>query len=308
MAVNTYDFIFSSTIIPTINRSTLARSVESVLSQHMPSADFEVIVVNDSGHPLAAAEWQCSERVTILHTNRRDRCIARNAGAAIARGAYLHFLDDDDWMLPDGLRELWSVFQTGNASWIYGTSLLVDKDEKLLTEHHIGVCGNGFVQVMAGEWLPLGASLINTEHFFKAGGFDPRLTVCQDKDICRRILLRGELASTRAPVVYIMRDRERSTTAYDRANAFSVWSRDNVLNERGSFARMWASAKGSYWRGRLIRAYLTCIYWNLFHGKILNAVGRAMGALAGLLLSCADIISVDFWRALIRSHTRINVR
>ena len=45
--------VFSSTIIPTVDRPTLGRAVLSVLDQEFAEADFEVIVVNDSGAPLA---------------------------------------------------------------------------------------------------------------------------------------------------------------------------------------------------------------------------------------------------------------
>ena len=41
--------MFSSTIIPTINRGTLSRAVLSVLEQDFSADDFEVIVVNELG-------------------------------------------------------------------------------------------------------------------------------------------------------------------------------------------------------------------------------------------------------------------
>jgi len=47
--------MFSSTIIPTVNRATLAKAVCSVLDQSFSNADFEVIVVNDSGQLLPSA-------------------------------------------------------------------------------------------------------------------------------------------------------------------------------------------------------------------------------------------------------------
>src|SRR5919108_3058002 len=93
------NLIFCSIIIPTIGRSTLDRSVLSVLDQDFTQADFEVIVVNDSGQPLPEAGWHHSAQVHIINTNRRERSFARNSGAAIARGDYLGFLDDDDWLL-----------------------------------------------------------------------------------------------------------------------------------------------------------------------------------------------------------------
>ena len=299
--------MFLSTIIASVGRPTLSRSVESVLAQQVSPPDFEVIVVNDSGRPLAPADWQGSEFVTILHTNRRERCVARNTGAAIARGIYLHFLDDDDWMLPGAMQELSTVARATGAAWVYGTSRLVDKDDNLMTDHHIGVSGNAFVQVTAGEWLPLQASLIKATCFFDAGGFDPRLTVCQDKDICRRVALRGDLASTRAVVACIVRDRSQTTTAYALATAYSLWSRDNILDEKGAFARMWASANTPYWRGRLIRAYLTCVIWNVRKGTTFHALSRAGGAAAGFVRSTADLVFPAFWRALILPHTRKNV-
>ena len=48
--------VFSSTIIATIGRPTLSRAVGSVLGQ-TSDAEFEVIVVNDSGRPLAGFDW-----------------------------------------------------------------------------------------------------------------------------------------------------------------------------------------------------------------------------------------------------------
>src|SRR4030067_3850837 len=104
--------MFCSTVIPAIGRPTLSRAVHSVLDQSFTADDFEVIVVNDSGAPLAEADWQNSERVRTMHTNRRERGVARNTGAAIAKGGYLHFLDDDDVLLPGALQAFWEFDQT----------------------------------------------------------------------------------------------------------------------------------------------------------------------------------------------------
>jgi glycosyltransferase involved in cell wall biosynthesis len=293
--------ILTSTIIATIGRPTLARAVTSVLSQEFPDG-FEVIVVNDSGQPLPVEDWHHSARVTILNTNRRERCVARNAGAAIARGAYLHFLDDDDWMLPGALQALWEVACASDASLIYGATRFVDKDGNILSEHHLGVDGNAFVQVMAGELIPIQTYLIKSECFFEAGGFEPRITVSEDRDIGRRLLFRYEAASTRLPVACIVLDRKNSTSDYSRSTTNSIWSRDNILDERGSFIRMWTSAKIPYWRGKLVRAYLTCVVWNLRRGDIMKALSRAFGGAAGFLLSFKSMTSLSFWHALCRFH------
>ena len=126
--------MFCSTIIPTVGRPTLSRAVCSVLDQEFDHDEYEVIVVNDSGKPLRVEQWQKSARVRIIDTNRHNRSVARNAGAAIAKGKYLHFLDDDDWMLPGVFESFWELANTSQAAWLYGAFRLVDNSGHTITE------------------------------------------------------------------------------------------------------------------------------------------------------------------------------
>ena len=287
--------VLSSTVIATIGRASLARAVESVLSQEVEGGSFEVIVVNDSGRPLPHERWQDSDRVRILQTHRRERSVARNTGSAVSRGLYLHFLDDDDWMLPGAFEALWAVARATNAAWVYGKTQFVDRNGKLLSESLINVNGNLLVQVMAsGAWLPIQASLIKAGEFFKAGGFDPRFSVCEDKDIGRRMALRADFARTEVPVTCILIDRATSTSRYDRAFYYSQWSRDNVLSEKSSFARMLASASTRYWRGRMVRVYLEVVLWNLLKGRPFKMMRRLKAVCVTMFLSLPFLLAPDF--------------
>ena len=80
-----------STIIPTVGRATLSHAVQSVIDQQLYGEEVEIIVVNDSGQPLPKMSWMDAPNLQIIDTNHRERSVARNAGAAIARGKYLHF-------------------------------------------------------------------------------------------------------------------------------------------------------------------------------------------------------------------------
>src|SRR5690242_13472696 len=79
-----------STIIPTINRPTLTRSVESALAQGIDPRQHEIIVVNNSGGPLREEGWISSPNVTVVNTNRTKISFTHNVGAALAKGKYLH--------------------------------------------------------------------------------------------------------------------------------------------------------------------------------------------------------------------------
>jgi glycosyltransferase involved in cell wall biosynthesis len=290
--------MFCSTIIPTVGRSTLNRTVESVLGQTFSEDNFEIIVVNDSGRPLEFADWQRSDRIQVINTNKRERSVARNTGAAIAKGKYLHFLDDDDWMAPDALQNFNNLGKSSNAVWLYGITQLVDRQQKPLIQLRHGLNGNCFTQVMAGEWIPLQSSLIKSETFFKVGGFNPSITGPEDIDLLRRIALLGDVSEIPEVVSFVSRGDLGSTTDYKRSPAASRWAREDILDASGVFARMKASAHNPYLQGRIVRVYLTSVIWNIHRKRFFTAASRGIYALLGIITAGMDLFSIDYWRAV----------
>jgi glycosyltransferase involved in cell wall biosynthesis len=297
--------VFSSTIIPTINRATLSRAVRSVLDQEFDSEDFEVIVVNDSGSPLPEMEWMQSERVRVIDTNRHERSVARNTGAAIARGRFLHFLDDDDILLPGALLAFWALDQhQENAVWLNGSYQSVDNDGNVIEIIHPENNGNNFALLVSGEGIPLQASLLDSRYFFKAGCFDPKITGVEDRDLGRRLVMLGKICHTNTLVAQIRIGIVGSTTNWSIIAEGDRSSRENALNLKGSFGRLWDSAKTcswhgqvrrSYWHGRVCRSYFASMAGNLKQGNLLLALSRG---LAGLAFMNWRIFSPDFWRGM----------
>jgi glycosyltransferase involved in cell wall biosynthesis len=304
--------MFSSTIIPTVNRATLTRAVQSVLEQVPARDDFEVIVVNDSGRPLPKAEWQNSPRVRILSTNRQERSVARNTGAAVAEGRYLHFLDDDDWILPGALESFRRLAQDRAAVWLYGGYQLVDSAGKPVEERRPDEGGNCFVRFMTGEWLPLQASLIDAEAFSAVGGFallPSLLGGDEDVHLSRLITLTGDVSGTPSLVASIRFGQDQSTTNYADLHRQSRLSREQVLRNRGAFARLRASAiarpaDSSYWHGRVSRIYFASAVWNLRRLKLLAAAGRGCLSLVALAAAGRHLVSFGFWRGAVHPHHR----
>jgi glycosyltransferase involved in cell wall biosynthesis len=289
--------MFCSTIIPTVNRPTLSRAVRSVLNQDFHAGDFEVIVVNDSGRPLPDMEWQRSSRVRMISTHQRERSVARNTGAGVATGRYLHFLDDDDVLLPGALRTFWHATDSSNAPWLYGYWRTVDAMGTLIDEFRPELEGNIFALLVAGEGLPLQASLVRTEHFFESGAFDCRmaLTGTEDRDLGRRMALRGEIFCVRALAAQVRVGQDGSTTNWYPLSEGDRLGREKVLNAQHAVSRLRASITSGYWRGRTCRALLGSMVWNLKHTQLLTATRRA----ASSLLFCGgSTLSSDFWCGL----------
>jgi glycosyltransferase involved in cell wall biosynthesis len=295
--------IFCSTIIPTIGRQTLSRAVESVLAQEVDGFAFEVIVVNDSGRELPNMAWMADPRVRIFHTMRRERSVARNTGAACARGAYFHFLDDDDWLMPGAMLAFHKLAQqTREATWLYGATQLVDRETHPLIQLQHGLRGNCFTQIMAGEWIPLQSSIIPAQVFFELRGFLPGLSSTQDVDLCRRAALMGDFAETETVISSVGMGETNSSTNRAKYLDYARWAREQILNMPGAFARMRGSAPDGVWVGRISRIYLTSMIWSLQHRMLFTAISRALFGFMNLLMGFPYFFSRKFWKAIAKPY------
>lgn len=294
---------FCSVIIPTIGRASLARAVNSALEQPFAEAPVEIIVVNDSGKPLPEEAWQASERVRLLQTERRERSFARNVGAAVARGNYLCFLDDDDWLLPGAFAAFWELAQRApDAAWLYGGVRVVGAGGATLAERNSGLQGMRLAQIMGGAWAPIQSSIIRATDFFAVGGYSPFLLSTQDQDLCRKIAARGALANSGVTVACLFRgDNWKTSTAYVRATEDTRRSRHEVAQQAGTLRKMLASADSSYWYGRVVHLYLGLARWQLRQRR-LAAVGYLAQAAVAALASLPHLLRRPFWQALGDEH------
>jgi glycosyltransferase involved in cell wall biosynthesis len=102
-----------SVVIPTWNRAQLVcDAVRSALVQR--EGEVEVIVVDDvsTDDTVAALEREFGVQVRVVRLERRRGAGgARNAGARLARGEFVAFLDSDDVWLPGKLDAELAVFE-----------------------------------------------------------------------------------------------------------------------------------------------------------------------------------------------------
>lgn len=92
----------------------LPEALDSVLNQTMP--DWELLCVDDCSTDDSLAILQeyaaHDSRIRVFHqVQNKGQAHARNLAIEHARGAYIGMLDADDWLSPDALAQMLSVFE-----------------------------------------------------------------------------------------------------------------------------------------------------------------------------------------------------
>lgn len=101
-----------SVIIPVYNAEQyLPKCLDSVINQSLK--EIEIICVDDGSTDnsleILKEYAKKDNRISIITQKNLYAGIARNAGLAIAKGEYVYFFDADDWVLPDGLNQVYQI-------------------------------------------------------------------------------------------------------------------------------------------------------------------------------------------------------
>lgn len=96
----------------------LRKCVDSLLTQDIPSSEYEIILVDD-GSPDACPQICDSyaaahKNIRVIHRENGGLSAARNTGIRAARGTYLMFVDSDDYIEPNVLAGLMAQVERDN--------------------------------------------------------------------------------------------------------------------------------------------------------------------------------------------------
>jgi glycosyltransferase involved in cell wall biosynthesis len=210
-------------ILPTRNRPEMFRcALDSVLMQR--DADFELIVIHDGSdcqfmpaYQKLFDEYEGRFRLVELKRHKRGHGHAHgvNTGAALAKGEYLAFLDDDDWWTDDlhlnrasraiaqegGMQEgQVDMYLSNQAAWSQGKQLpppvwigdVLEKVPNLPGPDAVG-CYRVTASDMVQAWgfCHLNTLIIRREFFDRIGGVDEYLRYECDRDFYFRALDRA---------------------------------------------------------------------------------------------------------------------
>jgi CDP-glycerol glycerophosphotransferase len=114
-----------SIVIPCFNvEEFLDACIRSVVGQTLE--DLQIVLVDDGSEdatPRIVDDWaERDERITVLHQANRGLGGARNAGARMATGSYLFFLDSDDLLPHDALSRMVQTAEATGSDMVSGVA------------------------------------------------------------------------------------------------------------------------------------------------------------------------------------------
>jgi GT2 family glycosyltransferase len=187
-------------------RGRLLEAVASIAGQTW--RNIELVVVEDGSDTARelAEGWRHSGDFAAVRYQalpRGGRCLAGNAGLAMATGAYIGFLDDDDLLYADHVETLVDAIEARpELGAVYGLGYEVRTEVKSLEPWVYTDVAHSLVHrepfnravLWHHNYMPIQAVLFRRELFEEHGGFDPELDQLEDWNLWVRYSLRRDFA------------------------------------------------------------------------------------------------------------------
>jgi len=241
-----------SVIIPTLGLRAhyLKESLQSISQQtRLP---LEIIIVNNGTSKLLTEKLEYSSQVPIIIIDsvvKAGAPQARNIGAAVARGDFLAFLDDDDLWGPTFLENSMQEMILRQADCCLGR---IDKLEK--AEISFFMNATNLLSVRSFLIMNPGATgsniLIKQEVFRRIGGFDSSLSPCEDRAFMVEVLKSNYkvCVSSTSQAIMRMHDLERLTASLTINYGFRYFHRKykSLMGWRDRIYSNWLFRKEEY--------------------------------------------------------------
>jgi glycosyltransferase involved in cell wall biosynthesis len=195
-----------SIICPSYNRASFLEGCLAPL-QNLSDISLEFLIADDYSTDNTAEvvrqlqEMHGLDRVSYLFQPKNAGAqAARNRGILEARGDFLMFVDSDDVLVPDGVRELLKKLENPGIDYAYGKVLMTDEALKPLDGKE--PIGAGFeevpVEIAGYHWHTMGP-IYRRRCIEKVGQWNLELTGSQDWEYQARVKLfggKGEFVDT----------------------------------------------------------------------------------------------------------------
>jgi glycosyltransferase involved in cell wall biosynthesis len=198
-----------SIIIPTYNYAKwLAYALDSVLEQD--DNGYEIIVVDDGSTDDTAAvvAHYCTthnNRIRYFYQANQGVSVARNSGAAHAKGEYLLFLDADDRLLPRALNKFRVLLEeAGSVDFAFGGCLAVSAGgsmRKYTTRYFSEDHGENFKRYLRGYLCCIPSACMFHRELFNRIKWPEKIHHCEDVVVFGQVFATSRCSLISEPVV-----------------------------------------------------------------------------------------------------------
>lgn len=162
----------------------LAGCLRSIAANRYPRELVDVLIV-DNGSTDDSAAVATASGARVLHVPTGRAAELRNLGAGDARGEILAFVDADHQLDPGWLATLASCLESPDVA-AAGAPYSAPPDGTWV-QHTYDRMRDRKTSRCDAEWHASGNFAVRRQVFMQLGGFDARLTTCEDVDLCQRL-------------------------------------------------------------------------------------------------------------------------
>jgi len=194
-----------SVIIPTYNNfNFLENAILSVINQSYEN--IEIIVIDDGSTDKSFETLsKFQNQIICCFQENKGPAAARNKGLELSKGKYVMFLDADDIILKEKLlHQCEFLDKNPNIDLVYSNGFrfqVIDGAEKYRELDKTGELLNKNLNqvdylyfLMSKNLFPIHAALLRTNKLKSIGGFDEKLSACEDWDLWYRFAEKFSIA------------------------------------------------------------------------------------------------------------------
>lgn len=223
-----------SVLIRTMDRASLIDTIASVQAQ--THTDWELLIVNASGHPLTALPPNIGSSVSsVIEPGKKlGRSAAANALLDAANGKYALFLDDDDVLLPCHLQKLAGVLDLSpnlNACYSDVKATMSPNDGRTDAQVHLYTREFDPVLLQFQNYLPIHSMMFRLDVVRQplVCRFDENLDLFEDWDFWLQLALKGPFQRVSGvSALYVLNESNGSSHAQ-----IEGLSRESMLTQFG---------------------------------------------------------------------------
>ena len=207
-----------SIICRSINRPQLRQALESIASQEYSS--IEVILVDALGEGTSV-DSELHQQLTLIEVGTGTRCersAAANLGLDNAKGEFILFLDDDDFIASEHISSLVELLsKKQNTRVAYSSVRKVNTSGEELEE----VFAHGYDPILLrrDNYIPIHAVLFSRLFLEDGCRFDESLTIFEDWDFWLQLSQFGDFAHLDKVTAFYREGGDSETAQFNSADA-----------------------------------------------------------------------------------------